>query len=58
MMLLIPNKGPGSDFLKGGYGTDHLDAVDGVSGNDTGTGGRGFDTCTKDAGDTLSSCEA
>jgi Ca2+-binding RTX toxin-like protein len=50
--------GPGSDFLKGGYGNDHLDAVDGVSGNDNGTGGRGFDTCTKDAGDTLSSCEA
>lgn len=37
-------------------GTDNLDTVDNVSGNDTANGGPHTDTCTTDTGDTRLSC--
>ncbi|GAB2805235.1 calcium-binding protein [Actinoallomurus bryophytorum] len=59
--------GQGGDFLFGndlpnrlfgGNGSDSLNAVDGVSGNDVvdGAQGTGTDTCTADPGDTIRNC--
>ena len=49
--------GSGGDTLKGGQGADDLIAEDGISANDSSSGGKGSDTCDSDAGDAETSCE-
>ncbi|MDQ1023335.1 Ca2+-binding RTX toxin-like protein [Streptomyces umbrinus] len=50
--------GVGSDTLIGGPGNDTLNGVDNIFGNDSLDGGANTDTCTADAGDPKSFCEA
>jgi Ca2+-binding RTX toxin-like protein len=50
--------GAGPDKLRGGDGSDRcLNVKDSVSGNDTANGGAGFDTGTRNPGDTFVSIE-
>jgi Ca2+-binding RTX toxin-like protein len=49
--------GTGFDSLDGGSANDHLDSADGVTGEQV-KGKSGFDTCTTDAGDVVTNCEA
>jgi RTX calcium-binding nonapeptide repeat (4 copies) len=49
--------GAGKDVVFGRAGSDHIFVVDGVKGNDTGFGGRGFDRCYGDRQDRFRACE-
>jgi Ca2+-binding RTX toxin-like protein len=49
--------GTGNDQLFGDFGTDFLNSVDNVSGNDTVNGGNGIDRCVVDEGDIVSECD-
>jgi serralysin len=43
--------------IRGGFGDDVINAVDGIGGNDTLSAGGGTDTCNSDRGDTECNCE-
>ncbi|MFF3767614.1 calcium-binding protein [Streptomyces sp. NPDC001922] len=48
--------GSGNDSLAGHEGSDTLDTRDGVNANDSLDGGLGFDSCSRDAGDSMANC--
>lgn len=48
--------GGGNDTMIGEQGNDTLNGADGVVFNDSLDGGTGFDSCTRDSGDTMLNC--
>jgi Ca2+-binding RTX toxin-like protein len=46
-----------ANTLQGGQSPDDITGADGISGNDVVNGGPGGDSCSFDAGDSVTSCE-